>query len=100
MFEMPECLTLAKQMNTSVKGKGIAGGNLGNSPHKFVWYNRSDDEFAQLVEGKTVGETYVKGRWIFTPIEPGFVLLIGECGGRVLYHKPGAKEPKKMHLQI
>jgi formamidopyrimidine-DNA glycosylase len=100
MFEMPECFTLAKQMNTSIKGKGIASGNLGNSPHKFVWYNRSDDEFARLVEGKTVGETYVKGRWIFTPIEPGFVLVLGECGGKVLYHQPDAKEPKKMHLQI
>jgi len=44
MFEMPECLTLARQMNTSIKGKGIVGGNLGNSPHKFVWYKRSDDE--------------------------------------------------------
>lgn len=100
MFEMPECLTLAKQMNKSIKGKGIASGNLGNSPHKFVWYNRSEDEFAQLVEGKTIGETYVKGRWIFTPIEPGYVLVLGECGGKIRYHQPGAKEPTKMHLQI
>ena len=100
MFELPECTTLARQMNETIKGKMIAGGNLGNSPHKFVWYNRSDTEFSTLVKEKKVGRAYVKGRWIFIPIEPGFVLVLGECGGKVLYHQPGGKPPKKIHLQL
>jgi formamidopyrimidine-DNA glycosylase len=100
MFEIPECLTLARQMNESILGKRIVSGNLGNSPHKFVWYNRSPEEFAQLVQDKSVGRTTIRGRWMFTAIEPGYVLVLGECGGKVLYHKAGAKEPKKMHLQL
>ena len=91
---------VAKQMNETLQGKTIQIGRLGNSPHKFVWYNREQDEFSRLVEGKTVGATIVRGRWIFTPIEPGFVLVLGECGGKILFHGPNDKTPKKYHLQL
>lgn len=100
MFEIPEMITLAGQFNETLKGKEIHGGSLGNSPHKFVWYNRSPEEFAELVKRKRVGETHAKGRWLFTPIEPGYVLVLGECGGKVLYHAPGSKLPKKYHLHL
>ena len=100
MFELPEFTVLARQFNQTLKGKTIKEGNLGNSPHKFVWYNHTHDEFARLTKGKTIGEACVKGRWMFTAIEPGYVLLLGECGGKVLYHEPGAKLPKKYHLHL
>jgi formamidopyrimidine-DNA glycosylase len=100
MFELPEVVTLARQMNETLRGRTIQGGQLGNSPHKFVWYNRSHDEFQRLTEGKTVGEAVVKGRWLFLPLEPGYVLVLGECGGKVLYHPPGSKVPRKYHLYI
>ena len=100
MFELPEFVTLAKQMNDTLPGKTIKRGQLGNSPHKFVWYNRSHDEFEQLTRGKTVGEAHSKGRWLFLPLEPGYVLLLGECGGKVLYHLPGSRVPQKYHLYI
>jgi formamidopyrimidine-DNA glycosylase len=100
MFELPEFVTLAKQMNDTLKGKTIQRGQLGNSPHKFVWYNRSHDEFDRLTKGKTVGEAWAKGKWLFIPLEPGYVLLLGECGGKVLYRPPGSKVPKKYHLYI
>ena len=100
MFELPEFFVLAKQINNTLKGKIIRSGHLGNSPHKFVWYNRSHDEFERLTVGKTIGETWSKGRWLFVPIEPGYVLLLGECGGKVLYHPPGSKVPKKYHLYL
>jgi len=100
MFELPEVVTLAMQMNETMKGKTIQRGQLGNSPHKFVWYNRSHDEFETLTKGKTVGEATAKGRWLFLPLQRGYVLVLGECGGKVLYHPPGSKVPKKYHLYI
>ncbi|HET6442983.1 MAG TPA: DNA-formamidopyrimidine glycosylase family protein [candidate division Zixibacteria bacterium] len=100
MFELPECITLVRQMNSALKGREITNGNLGNSPHKFVWYKQSEDDFARLIKGKTIGESYVQGRWIIAPIEPGYVLVIGECGGKVLFHETGEKLPKKYHLSI
>jgi formamidopyrimidine-DNA glycosylase len=89
MFELPECVILANQMNETILGKTIKSGSLGNSSHKFVWYNRSPDEFAELTKGKKIGEAQVKGRWIFIPVDPGYILVLGECGGKLLYHLPG-----------
>ena len=100
MFELPEYVTLAKQMNETLQGKTVDRGQLGNSPHKFVWYNRSHDEFERLTPGKTVGTAHSKGRWLFLDLLPGYVLLLGECGGKVLYHAPGTPVPKKYHLYI
>jgi formamidopyrimidine-DNA glycosylase len=40
----------------------------------------------------------VRGRWLSLDIEPGYLLLLGECGGKVLYHAPGSSLPIKYHL--
>lgn len=100
MFELPECINLARQMNEILKGKLVQRGSLGNSPHKFVWYNRRYKEFEKITKGKTIGEARAKGRWLFVDLKPGYVLLFGECGGRMLYHEPGASVPKKYHLYL
>ncbi|MBN2531380.1 MAG: hypothetical protein JXB88_00740 [Spirochaetales bacterium] len=100
MFELPEFIILAKQINKTLKGKKIREGYLGNSPHKFVWYNRSHDEFSRLTRGKITGQARAKGKWLFIPIDPGYTLLLGECGGKMLYHPAGSKKPLKYHLYI
>ena len=100
MFELPEFVTLAGQINATLAGKTIQHGSLGNSPHKFVWYNRRADEFAALTQGKMVGSAHARGKWLFIPLDPGYVLLFGECGGRILHHPAGAKLPEKYHLWL
>lgn len=100
MFELPEYITLARQLNDSVAGQRIHSGSLGNSPHKFVWYNRTAEAFAGLTQGKLVGLATVRGRWLSVSLQPGYVLLFGECGGRLLYHEPGEHLPDKYHLWL
>ena len=100
MFELPEYVTLAKQLADTVAGKRIKEGHLGNSPHKFVWYNRKPKEFESLTTGKLLDKAYSRGRWLFIPANPGFVLVFGECGGKILYHKSKKEIPKKYHLAI
>jgi formamidopyrimidine-DNA glycosylase len=100
MFENPEIITLSRQINATLTGKTIRNGSLGNTPHKFVWYNRTHLEFSELTCARTVGESYGRGRWLFVPLEPGYVLVLGECGGKILYHAPGAPLPKNYHLLI
>ena len=100
MFEIPEYVTLARQMGESLSGKRIANGTLGNSPHKFVWYNRLPDEFAAIVKGKTIGKAYSKGRWLFIPIQPGYLLVFGECGGKIILHDSESQLPRKYHLSL
>ena len=98
MFELPEFVTLSKQINDTLLGKTVQRGALGNSPHKFLWYNRTHEEFAALSQGKVIGKSWSKGKWLFIPLEPGTLLLLGECGGKILYHPPGSTLPKKYHL--
>jgi len=100
MFELPEYINLAHQINQHLQGKKIKTGTLGNLPHKFVWYNRSNAEFAALVAGKRIGEAFVRGRWLFIPLDEDFILLLGECGGKMLFHPSGSKIPSKYHLYI
>jgi len=100
MFELPEYTNLARQMNETLQGRTIHSGSLGNSPHKFVWYNRDQDEFASLTQGKTIGKAHAKGRWLFIPLEPGYTLLFGECGGKILFHPAESEIPQKYHLVL
>ena len=100
MFELPEYTVLAKQISKTLVGKTILCGRLGNSPHKFVWYNRKPEEFTRLTCGKVVGGARVQGRWLIIPLEPGFTLVLGECGGKALFHPAGTELPAKYHLWI
>lgn len=100
MFELPEIENLVKQINATLCGKTIRRGSLGNSPHKFVWYNRTREEFEGLVKDKTVGNAHGKGRWLFIDIDPGFILVFGEMGGRMLFHPAGSVLPAKYHLHL
>jgi len=98
MFELPEYITLSRQMNATLVGKTVQRGTLGNSPHKFVWYNRTAKEFEDLTRGKRIGMARARGRWLSLDLEPGYLLLLGECGGKLLYHEPGLSLPVKYHL--
>ena len=100
MFELPEIVVLAGQINRTLQGKVIRSGQLGNSPHKFVWYNRGPEEFEKLTRGKRVGKAFAKGRWLFIPLEPSYLLLFGEFGGKLLYHPEGSPVPNKYHLYL
>ncbi len=100
MFELPEFMTLTNQINATLPGKVIQQGCLGNAPHKFVWYNRTHEKFAALIQGKQWGQAYARGRWMFIPVDPGYLLLFGECGGKSLYHPAGVRPPTKYHLCI
>jgi formamidopyrimidine-DNA glycosylase len=99
MFELPEYLTIAKQMNKSISGKTMLSGVMGNSPHKFVWYNQNPQTFSRIVNGKTIGNAYCKGRWLFIPLEPGYVLVLGECGGKIILVDSN-NVPSKYHLLL
>jgi formamidopyrimidine-DNA glycosylase len=100
MFEIPEYVTIARQMTETLAGKRITQGSLGNSPHKFVWYNLKPPEFAAAVKGQAVGKAYTRGRWLFVPVGDAHILVFGECGGKILLHKSALMLPQKYHLSL
>lgn len=100
MFELPEVQTLARQISKELAGKEIRAGHLGNVSHRFVWYNRTPAEFSELTSGRVLGEVRARGRWLFIALEPGYMLVFGEFGGKALYHPAGTPPPKKRHLLL
>lgn len=99
MIELPEAITIARQISNDLKGKKIASGVRGSSPHKFAFTGQySDEDFAAIVRGKTIGDSWANGSVILTDLEPGYVLSLG-CGGeRILYHCSEKTLPKKHQL--
>ena len=100
MIELPEVVTLARQMSEALAGKRIASVVRGNHPHKWVWYNRERAEFEALPLGKTVGRVTGDGKWVSMALEPGWALGFGDMGGRALYHETAATLPAKHHLLV
>lgn len=98
MIELPEATTIARQMNAELTGKRITDGNRGNSPHKFAFYNRPPEEYAAILPGKTLGEATVNGPLILLEAEPGYVIILGGGGERIVYHRSSASLPKKYQL--
>ena len=93
MIELPEATTIARQITAELKGKRIADGNRGNSPHKFAFYNRPPEEYKAILKDKTIGPATINGPLILVPVEPGYTIILGGGGERILYHCNAAKLP-------
>jgi formamidopyrimidine-DNA glycosylase len=100
MIELPEATTIARQINAELKGKRIAEGNQGNSPHKFAFYSYPAEAYAALLRDKTLGETTANGVLILVTLEPGYTLILGEGGERIIYHRSAATLPQKRQLLL
>lgn len=100
MIELPEVVTLARQITEELEDARIASCERGASPHKFVWYNREPAEYEEIAVGKTVGEATADGNRIACPLEPGYVLFVGDMGGKILLHADETTLPKKRHLML
>lgn len=98
MIELPEAVSIARQLNEILKGKCIVESSAGDSPHKWVFYKPSREGLTKLLLGKKIGEVTAEARSIHIKMEPGEELVVDEFGGKFLYHVPGAKLPKKYHL--
>lgn len=100
MIELPEALTIARQITKELKGKRIQCGTRGNAPHKFAFYNREPEEYEEILPGKTIGAASSHGGLILVPAEPGFALGVGGGGERIIYHAGEGTLPKKHQLLL
>jgi formamidopyrimidine-DNA glycosylase len=100
MIELPEAMTISRQMNSVLLGKRITDCICGTTPHRFAWFNRPVDEFAAILRDCTVGSVSAEGNFIFAGMEPGWTMILGDMGGRILFHLPGASLPTKHQLLL
>jgi formamidopyrimidine-DNA glycosylase len=100
MIELPEALTIARQMREELREKQIASGIRGNSPHKFAFYTAPPEEYEAILKGKTMGEATAEGSLILASLEPDHVLVLGGGGERILFHQSERTLPKKHQLLL
>ena len=100
MIELPEATTIARQMNSELKGKKIKSSIRGNSPHRFAFYTRSREEYEAILRGKMMGPSTEHGSWILVSMEPDYVLVLGGGGERILFHASQDTIPKKHQLLV
>ena len=98
MIEIPESVSLARQLNDTVKGKVIASVLANASPHKFAWFYGDSSQYDALLRGKTVGEARGVGGKV--EIALGRLRILLAEGVNVRYFPAGEAPPAKHQLRI
>ena len=97
MIELPEAATLARQMQQTLVGRTISTADIAGDRPKFLFI---PDDFAKRLVGRAISSVATKGKWIFSTLDNGEILTLGEFGGRFQYHEPDADLPKKRHATL
>ena len=98
MIELPEAVTLAKQITGSLQGKKIKEALAGYSPHKYAWFHGDPAEYKSRLQGKTIGEAVSRGGMVEVQVE-NQVLLFAD-GVALRFWDQGEKLPVKHQLLV
>ncbi len=98
MIEIPEAVSLVRQLTETIGGKKIAKVTAGYSPHKFAWYHGDPADYDSLLRGKTIGTAEARAGMVEITAD-GAVLLFGD-GVALKFHNKDAKRPPKHQLLV
>lgn len=98
MIEISESITIAKQLNETVRGKLIKEVEAAHTPHSFAWYSGDPEFYQENLIGKQIGLSAGIGAMV--EIEVGdFLFIIGD-GTNVRFFSPEVKLPEKYQTRI
>ncbi len=100
MIELPEAVTIARQIDAELKGRRIVRGDQGNSPHKFAFCSGTPEEYESILAGKTISGAEAQGMAIVVSLEPDYALVLGTGGERILLHENETTLPAKRQLLL
>ncbi|WP_346936086.1 endonuclease VIII [Clostridium sp.] len=98
MIEIPEALTLAGQINNTIKGKQIVNVIAAYTPHKFAWYHGDPQKYHEMLVGKTINMATAYGGMVEINAD-NTSILIGD-GVAFRYREKGEKRPAKHQLLL
>lgn len=98
MIEIPEAITLSKQLNTVVKGKIISKITAAHTKHKFTWYYGNPQNYSKMLRNKTIGNTQAFGG--FVEISVGNTNVLFSEGINLRYFPDMSDIPEKHQLLI
>ena len=99
MLEMPEILTIARQLDGTLTGKTFKSFSRGVLTHKFLWLSMTAEEYDHSLAGRQVTGACSHGRSMVVNVGDEYRLFFGDLGGRILYHQPVQSLPAKYHLR-
>ena len=98
MLELPEAMTMAKQLKNSVVGKIVTRVLPPTKEHKFCWYNGEPNEYEAKVRGGKILSAEAFGIYVEISFDNGYKLCIND-GVNVRLIKADAT-PKAYQLMI
>jgi formamidopyrimidine-DNA glycosylase len=99
MIELPEAITLARQLNETVIGRTIVYAEAGHSPHRFAWFTGDPAGYGVLLGGRKLLQARASGCFVELAMSGGLTLFLGD-GVNLRLYKPGAKLPEKHQLML
>ncbi len=98
MIEIPECITIAKQMNETIAGKAIKKVIANHSPHKFAFYFGEPDTYSKHLVGKRVDTiTPLAG---YVEVSLGTTIMLFGDGVNIRYFPNNDSLPPKHQLLV
>jgi formamidopyrimidine-DNA glycosylase len=98
MLEIPESVTLSKQLAEAFLGKTITETVACQTPHGFAWYNLEPERYPKLLSGKTLTATRALGGLVELVCED--IHVVFNDGTTPHYLAPESPEPPKHQLLI
>jgi len=98
MIEIPESLTIAKQLNETVRGKRILEAEAAHTSHSFAWYSGEPQYYSEIMEGREIGATAGIGSMI--EISMGDYSFVAGDGANIRYLAPDTKLPERYQTRI
>ncbi len=98
MIEIPESLTLARQLNETVKGKKITEVETEHTKHSFAWYHGDPSSYAGIMEGREISSSIGIGSMVEIGLSD-YSLVVGD-GTNLRYFPRGKKLPDRYQMRI
>jgi formamidopyrimidine-DNA glycosylase len=98
VIELPEAVTLARQLGDVLQGKHVALVVAAHTPHALAWYHGDPAGYPALLTGKAVGASRSHGGFVEVEVEDARLLLAEGVVLRSL--GPGDPRPKKHQLLV
>ncbi|TCL76947.1 formamidopyrimidine-DNA glycosylase [Hydrogenispora ethanolica] len=98
MIELPEAVTLARQIAATIGGRRIRKVTAAHSPHKFAWFYGDPQAYHDRLAGRTIERATAYGGMVAIGAGDAVILLGDGVGLR--YHPAGAALPEKHQLLL
>lgn len=98
MLEIPESITIARQLNETVRGKKIAEVETGHTEHSFAWYHGEPSGYHEIMAGRLMGNSTGIGSMVEMELSE-YSFVVGD-GTNIRYFAPGEKLPARYQMRI